>query len=442
MGNIKFIKKGLIIIILLVFLNTIQISINNEYQDLKSDDKYKNELPVIHLSNLNYKEKLISIVDPEEIKIIKTYNCSNWGSIASKLGCYNYNFILYDRDTHKYKEFSIKNGSFLYHLPRTGSLPPDLTELKLFGNFIYAGSTEIDGVIYKYKYPSFQKTNEFFVSNIYFKSRNILPLDNNFWIIQSPNPYSTVENYYLHCRNMETGAREYYSIYLGNRDPYSFSTDNKRIFILYEDYTLEIFGIDTNEYCVISLPIEEFFAQQDRFLVVDFDFDGRYFWFNEMYSVTLFALDILAIAGLDYDNDGLIDADELDIGTNTEIKDTDNDTMIDGFEIQYGLDPLDPADGNGDLDNDGLTNSQEIIFGSDPTIIDSDNDGLTDYQEYKKGCDPNNNDSDGDGLIDGEDPRPAVPIRWWEIIGISWPVVILVTVIFSFWFRKHHYNNS
>jgi hypothetical protein len=41
--------------------------------------------------------------------------------------------------------------------------------------------------------------------------------------------------------------------------------------------------------------------------------------------------------------------------------------MPDGWELQYGLDPLNPSDAAQDLDGDGLTNLEEYQLGTDPT---------------------------------------------------------------------------
>jgi len=45
--------------------------------------------------------------------------------------------------------------------------------------------------------------------------------------------------------------------------------------------------------------------------------------------------------------------------------DTDNDGMPDGWEVQYGLNPL-GNDANGDLDNDKYTNLEEFQEGTLP----------------------------------------------------------------------------
>lgn len=46
--------------------------------------------------------------------------------------------------------------------------------------------------------------------------------------------------------------------------------------------------------------------------------------------------------------------------------DTDGDGIPDKIELEYGLDPQNPADAVGDLDNDGFTNLEEITAGTNP----------------------------------------------------------------------------
>lgn len=150
----------------------------------------------------------------------------------------------------------------------------------------------------------------------------------------------------------------------------------------------------------------------------------------------------------DSDDDGILDGEEVTVyGTDPTVADTDEDRMDDGWELSYGLDPLDPADGELDFDNDGLTNADEYRYGTSPDVADSDGDGLPDGVEVRSGLNPNDGrdatldydndgltnaeevcphgvvdgscegpatdplqaDSDGDGLPDGDDPDPLNP---------------------------------
>ena len=77
--------------------------------------------------------------------------------------------------------------------------------------------------------------------------------------------------------------------------------------------------------------------------------------------------------------------------------------------------------GGGDKDGDGLTNLEELAIGTDPNLVDSDGDGipdgaddedgdgLTNLEELAIGTDPNLVDSDGDGIPDGADDEDEVP---------------------------------
>jgi serine/threonine protein kinase/predicted secreted protein len=83
----------------------------------------------------------------------------------------------------------------------------------------------------------------------------------------------------------------------------------------------------------------------------------------------------------DDDRDGLSNEKELEIGTLPDKRDTDEDGLDDGEEVNNrNTDPLDS---------------------------DSDDDGLKDSDEVSRGIDPLNPDTDGDGTPDPLDPAPA-----------------------------------
>jgi hypothetical protein len=130
----------------------------------------------------------------------------------------------------------------------------------------------------------------------------------------------------------------------------------------------------------------------------------------------------------DSDGDGLTDTRELEIGTDPNNPDTDDDGLSDGEEVlRRNTDPLN-ADTDGDLltdgaevlehntdplnpdtDDDQLIDGEEIQLGTDPRNPDTDSDGLQDGEESPPCPDPLNPDSDGDGIIDGQDLDPCDP---------------------------------
>ncbi len=173
----------------------------------------------------------------------------------------------------------------------------------------------------------------------------------------------------------------------------------------------------------------------------------------------------------DSDGDGLLDDDEIAIGTdpldadsdddgvsdgqepqldedsdgdgliNALDPDSDNDGLYDGTELGYACDgpgtdallghciadadqgatttnPLDAdsddggvEDGQEDLNGNGVVDIGETNpnagNGADDVPLDSDGDGLTDAFENAIGSDPLDADSDDDGLLDGAEPNPA-----------------------------------
>ncbi len=80
----------------------------------------------------------------------------------------------------------------------------------------------------------------------------------------------------------------------------------------------------------------------------------------------------------DSDGDGLLDAEELELGTNPYDPDTDKDDLKDGPEVKtYKTDPL-----NKDTDMDMLTDGQEVLkYATDPIKADTDDGGVIDGHE-------------------------------------------------------------
>jgi len=112
---------------------------------------------------------------------------------------------------------------------------------------------------------------------------------------------------------------------------------------------------------------------------------------------------VLQIVSPDRDSDGLVDVAELQTGTNPDDADSDNDDLLDGFEVRNGFDPLVAGEQVQDPDGDTLNNLQEQAAGTDPNLADTDADGLDDGDELLYGADPNSADTDADGLSDGEE---------------------------------------
>ena len=95
----------------------------------------------------------------------------------------------------------------------------------------------------------------------------------------------------------------------------------------------------------------------------------------------------------DQDKDGFLDSIDVFPNDPTEWLDTD----------------LDGTGNNADLDDDddGLSDADEVnIYGTDPLKSDTDGDGISDYDEVNNGTDPLNPDSDNDGINDDVDNCP------------------------------------
>jgi len=124
----------------------------------------------------------------------------------------------------------------------------------------------------------------------------------------------------------------------------------------------------------------------------------------------------------DDDNDGLTDLEELDLGSNPLLVNSDNDEFFDDVDNCPSVDNADQLNTDGDAqgdacddddDNDGLNDPEEATFGSNPLLVDTDSDGLTDSEEAGLKTDPQLADTDEDGLTDFEEvtlgSKPLLP---------------------------------
>lgn len=102
---------------------------------------------------------------------------------------------------------------------------------------------------------------------------------------------------------------------------------------------------------------------------------------------------VLVVSAADGDMDGLSDAAELGLGTDSDRADTDGDGLPDGYEIWNALDPLNFSDASADVDIDGLDNISEYEWASLPFVADTDEDGYWDGIEVARGADPTLADS-------------------------------------------------
>lgn len=93
-------------------------------------------------------------------------------------------------------------------------------------------------------------------------------------------------------------------------------------------------------------------------------------------------------AALDYDGDGLTNLYEITTNSPPEthnLLDSDGDVMSDIFEIEFGLNPDNASDKFTDADNDGLSNYLEYTNDSIPNVKDTDSDGMDDGFEHTYG---------------------------------------------------------
>ena len=133
-----------------------------------------------------------------------------------------------------------------------------------------------------------------------------------------------------------------------------------------------------------------------------------------------------ALAASDQDGDGLTYGLEYLMNTQPNDPDSDNDGLPDGWEWQYGLDPLSSSGGDGavgDPDGDGMSNLQEYTYlqptswdiASTSGVLDNgvwwngtvpvnDWDEENALQYNRPGCGDSGNDGTGSVILCDEDP--------------------------------------
>jgi len=120
----------------------------------------------------------------------------------------------------------------------------------------------------------------------------------------------------------------------------------------------------------------------------------------------------------DADMDGLSNFAEYNNLTNPRVADTDSDEMPDGWEVTNGLNPIWAGDATLDPDGDGLANYQECLLGTDINDPDTDSDMMPDSWEGANGLSPIDAsdaklDADNDGLSNlGEYQHQTDPNDW------------------------------
>ena len=167
--------------------------------------------------------------------------------------------------------------------------------------------------------------------------------------------------------------------------------------------------IETSDFMFYSYKISENFSEK-YFIIRQTTNDGR--------TVEADALLIsnngsgYSVGFPDSDEDGIPDYLEKNIGTNPQKSDTDDDELTDYEEFYLtGTDPtvydsitMDLADADADSDKDGLSNKEELDIGTNPLLEDTDKDGLSDGAESLiYSTDLLKYDTDDDGISDGDE---------------------------------------
>ena len=97
-------------------------------------------------------------------------------------------------------------------------------------------------------------------------------------------------------------------------------------------------------------------------------------WFMKRMGALLFAAPVMALIFVLLNTTGSTQSSKLE-------EDSDGDNMNDAYELFYGLNSTNPADGLLDYDGDALTNLAESVKLTDPFYEDTDRDGFNDDKD-------------------------------------------------------------
>ena len=173
----------------------------------------------------------------------------------------------------------------------------------------------------------------------------------------------------------------------------------------------------------------------------DADGDGLDNWKDVNFGLNPFAADTDA-GGLGDQQEICLGLDPQNPNDDDKAVDSDADGMPDIWELHFSLNINDASDATQDLDGDGLSNLQEYKYCTGPGVKDTDDDGITDGEEVDGGLDPNDPKNRADIPVDpGGKPLPcpvcdeeASHLLWecWLLLAL---VIILCLVLF---FKRRH----